>query len=134
MGPLAGGGSHLSAKAIATRSWGATRLHLNGAYEFGRTDRPAAIEASDKWWAGAAVDRTFFRPSTLVMAEVYALRGQSGEPVQVNTSVGIRYQWSPMAVLDFGVSRRLTRTGPDYEITVGMSRALGIAGLLPSRR
>ena len=134
IGSLAGEGTHLSVKAIATRSWGKNRLHLNGAYGFGPRGRGAAAEAAHKWWYGAAVDRTLFRQSTLLIAEVYALRPISSEPVEVNASVGLRYQWSPVAVLDFGVARRLRRTGPDYELTFGVSRAFAIAGLLPLRR
>jgi hypothetical protein len=134
IGSFAGEGSHLTAKALATRSWGRTRLHLNGAYTFGPDDRPAAVEPADRWWAGAAVDRTLFRQSALLVAELYALRPRAAEPVQLNASVGVRYQWTPVTVLDAGVSRRLGSTGPDYELTVGISRAVGIAGLIPSRR
>jgi hypothetical protein len=134
VGSLAGEGSHLTAKALVTRSWGRTRLHLNGAYTFGPDGLLAVVEAADRWWAGAAVDRTLFRQSALLVAELYALEPRTAEPVQLNASVGVRYQWSPVMVLDAGVSRRLRSTGPDYELTVGISRAVGIAGLIPSRR
>lgn len=134
VGSLAGEGTHLTAKGIATRSWGRNRIHLNGAYTFGPDGPTAAAEAADKWWVGTAVDRTLFRQSALLVGELYALRPATGEPVQLNASLGVRYQWSPLVVLDFGVSRRLRRTGPDYEFTLGFSRALAIAGLLPSRR
>lgn len=134
VGSLAGEGTHLTAKAIATRSLGRNRIHVNGAYTIGSEGSLAAVESADKWWAGAALDRTLFRQSTLVVAELYVLRSVPAEPVQLNASFGVRYQWSPVTVLDFGVSRRLKSTGPDYELTFGISRALGIAGLLPSRR
>ena len=134
VGSLAGEGTHLTAKGIATRSWGRNRIHLNGAYTFGPDGPLAAVESADKWWVGTAVDRTLFRQSVLVVAELYVLRSVSAEPVQVNASLGVRYQWSPLMVVDFGLSRRLRRTGPDYELTFGISRALGIAGLLPSGR
>ena len=134
VGSLAGEGTHLTAKAIATRSWGRNRIHVNGAYTFGPAERVAVVEAADKWWVGAAADRTLFRQSTLLIGELYVLRSATGDPVQVNASVGVRYQWSPVLVLDFGLSRRLKRTGPDYEITLGLSRAVGIAGLLPSHK
>lgn len=134
VGSLAGEGTHLTAKAIATHSLGRSRIHINGAYTFGPHGSLAAVESADKWWAGAALDRTLFRQSTLLVAELYVLRSVPANPVQLHAALGVRYQWSPMTVLDFGVSRRLKSTGPDYELTVGISRALGIAGLIPSGR
>jgi len=133
VGSLAGDGTRLTAKAIATRSWGQNRIHLNAAYTFG-SDRPlAAADPVPKWWLGGAVDRTLFRQSALLIVEVYALRPASSEPVELNTSFGVRYQWTPLAVFDLGVARRLRGTGPDYEITLGVSRAFALAGLLPHR-
>ena len=134
VGSLAGEGTQVSVKAIATRSWGRNRLHLNGAYTFGPERRLAATEAAHKWWYGAAVDRTLYRKSVLLVGEVYALRAVSSEPVQVNASIGIRYQVTPYLVFDTGIARRLRRAaGPDYEVTVGFSRAFAIPGLLPTR-
>lgn len=133
VGSLAGEGTRFTAKAIATRSWGATRIHANAAYTFG-SERPlAAAEAAHKWWVGGAVDRTLFRQSTLLILELYALRPAASEPVEVNTSLGLRYQWTPLVVFDLGVARRLSSTGPDYEITLGFSRAFALPGLLPGR-
>jgi len=133
VGTHAGEGTRFTAKVIATRSWGQSRIHLNGAYTFG-TDRPlAAADASHRWWLGGAVDRTLFRQSALLIIELYALRPTSAEPVEVNTSLGVRYQLTPLAVCDLGIARRLRRTGPDYEITLGVSRAFALAGLLPGR-
>ena len=135
LGSLAGDGTRVSVKAIATRSWGRNRLHLNGAYTFGTERRLAAADAANKWWYGAAVDRTLYRQSILLVAEVYALRPATSEPTQLNASIGTRYQVTPYLVFDAGVTRRLRRVaGPDYEITVGFSRAFAIAGLLPTRR
>ena len=134
VGRLAGEGTRISVKAIATRSWGRYRLHVNGAYTFGG-DRPLAVaEPANKWWAGAAFDRTLYRRSILVIGEVYALRSVSAEPVQVNASVGLRAQVTPYLVFDAGIARRLKKTtGPDLELTAGFSRAFAIAGLLPTR-
>jgi hypothetical protein len=135
VGRLAGEGTRVSAKAIATRSWGRYRLHVNGAYTFGR-DRPlAATEAANKWWYGAAVDRTLYRTSMLIIGEVYALRSVSAEPVQVNASVGLRFQLTPYLVFDAGIARRLRKaTGPDLELTAGFSRAFAIPGFMPAGR
>lgn len=131
VGSLSGDGTRLTVKGIATRSWGRSRVHLNGAYTFGR-DRPlGAAEAAHKWWYGLAADRTLFRQSTLVVAEVYALRSIAAEPVEVNASLGLRRQLTPYTVVDVGVARRLRdAAGPDYEITLGISRAFAVAGLM----
>ena len=135
VGSLAGEGTRVSVKAIATRSWGRHRLHLNGAYTFGPEGRLGAAEAAHKWWYGAAVDRTLYRRSILLVGEAYALRAASSEPVQVNASLGMRYQVTPYLVFDTGIARRLRRAaGPDFEVTVGFSRAFAITGLLPTRR
>ena len=131
VGSLAGEGTRVSVKAIATRSWGRNRLHLNAAYTFGRDRGLAAAEAAHKWWSGAAVDRTLYRQSLLIIGEVYALRSLSADPVQLNASVGLRYQVTPYLVFDAGIARRLrTVAGPDYEVTAGFSRAFTIPGLM----
>jgi hypothetical protein len=132
VGSLAGEGTRVSVKAIATRSWGRYRVHLNGAYTFGR-DRPlAAVEAANKWWFGTALDRTFFRRSVLLIGEVYALRTVSADPVQVNMSLGLRAQLTPYMVFDAGIARGLKRAaGPELELTAGFTRAFALAGLMP---
>jgi hypothetical protein len=134
VGSLAGEHTQISLKAIATRTWGRNRIHLNGAYTFGSEGLPAAADATHKWWAGGAIDRTLFRHSTLLIGEIYAVRPAASEPVELNASLGLRYQWTPVAVFDVGVTRRLKHSGPDYEVTLGVSRAFAIAGLLPGRR
>jgi hypothetical protein len=135
VGSLAGEGTRLTAKALATRTWGRSRLHLNGAYTFGEDQCLAAAEAAHKWWYGVAADRTLWRQSTLLVAELYALRSILSEPVQVNASIGIRRQLTPYTVVDLGVTRGLREgTGPDYEFTIGISRAFAIAGLMGVRR
>jgi hypothetical protein len=135
VGSLGGSDTHVTVKGISTRSFGRTRLHLNGAYSFGRDGTPAAVEAADRWWYGAALDRTLFRQSLLLLAEVYALRSISSSPTEVTASLGLRWQWRPMAVLDLGVARRLRQNGgPDFAITIGISNAFAIPGLLPRGR
>jgi hypothetical protein len=135
VGSLAGDGTRLTLKGIATRTWGRHRLHLNGAYTLG-DDRPlAAAEAAHQWWYGLAADRTLFRQSTLIVAEVYMLRSMSSEPVEVNAAIGLRRQLTPYLVGDLGVARRLRHvSGPDFEMTIGFSRAFAVAGLMSGRR
>lgn len=135
VGRLGGTETGVAVKAILTRSWGRSRVHLNAAYRFGPEGTPAAVEAADRWWYGAAVDRTLFRRSLLLIGEAYARRIADGAPVEVNTSLGLRWQWRATQVLDLGVSRRLrSDIGPDYAVTIGISNAFAIAGLMPGGR
>lgn len=135
VGSLGGSRTRGSLKALATRSFGQSRVHLNAEYGFGRDGGTAVVEGTDRWWYGAAVDRTLFRHSTLVVAEVYVLRTANSAPVDVNSSIGLRYQWNPMTVLDLGFERGLRKDlGPDLQFTFGISRAFAIAGLMPSGR
>jgi hypothetical protein len=134
VGSFGGDATRGSVKVLATRSFGRGRLHLNAEYGFGERES-ALVEGTDRWWYGAAVDRTLFRHSALVVAEAYALRERDGEPVEVNASVGVRYQWSPTVVLDLGLARGLRRNvGPDFEITFGLSRAFALPWLMPRGR
>ena len=134
VGSLAGDKTRIALKAIATRSFGKNRLHLNGAYGFGPDGAGAVTEGLPRWWAGAAVDRTLFRQSTLLVGEVYALKSERGARTEVNATLGLRYQWTPTTVFDFGVGRRLkSSVGPDIAVTVGFSHAFAIAGLMPGR-
>lgn len=134
VGSLAGDKTRVALKAIATRSFGKNRLHLNGAYAIGADGADAAAEGLPRWWAGAAVDRTLFRQSTLLIGEVYVLKAERGALTAVNASVGVRYQWTPTTVFDIGVSRRLRAgIGPDIAVTAGLSHAFAIPGLMPRR-
>ena len=73
LGDLAGDRALGTLKAIATRTFGLTRLHLNGAWTFGTSAVSGPrLEAPPRWFAGAAVDHTFFRPSLLVAGELTA--------------------------------------------------------------
>ncbi|MGH7701036.1 MAG: hypothetical protein ACREMJ_11040 [Gemmatimonadales bacterium] len=130
-GALGGDETRFAVKAIATRSWGRTRVHVNAAYGAGPDGALPAVEALDRWWYGAALDRTLFRQSLLVIGEVYARRLQDGAPVEVNAGLGIRWQWRPTAVLDLGVTRRLRDTGADYAVTIGLSKAFAVRGFMP---
>ena len=136
VGSLGGDETQVAIKGILTRSWGPTRLHLNGAVRVAGGDASsAAVEGVENWWYGAAVDRTLFRQSVLLVGEVYALREARGAPAQVNASLGLRWQWRPTRVLDVGIARRLREgLGPDYAVTIGISNAFAIAGLMPRGR
>ena len=133
-GELGGEGVKGGATLIATRSFGSSRLHVNGAWGVGRFDSRAVVEGGEQWWYGAALDRTLFRQSVLLIGEVYARRPSDAEPVEVNASVGGRWQWTPTTVLDLGVSRRLRAAGPDLAFTFGLSHAFAVRALMPHGR
>jgi len=133
VGSLAGDEARISVRAVATRSWGLTRLHLNAVRSFGSESQPG-VEFAPRWSYGLAVDRTLFRHSLLLVGEVLTQRDVRGAPVELNVGIGARYQLSPTLVLDAGVARRLrSRAGPDYDLTVGLSHAFGLSWLMPGR-
>lgn len=135
IGSLGGDATRVSLKAIATRSWGRTRVHANAAWTLGDETRLAAVEAGHRWSYSLAADRTFFRQSVLLIGEVATRRAVQGAPVEVNAALGARYQWTPTTVLDLGVRRRLRDlAGPDLAVTVGLSHAFAVRWLMPPGR
>jgi hypothetical protein len=132
VGSLAGDGTRFAIKAIATRSWGCTRAHLNLSAGFGSEDGLSVAEPLSRWSASLAVDRTFFRSSLLLIGEVATSQAIEGDPTSVNASLGGRWQWTPTLVLDAGITRRLrSDVGPDIAFTVGLSHAFAIRALMP---
>lgn len=134
VGALGGDATRVTLKAIATRSWGLTRLHANAAWTLGEESRLSAVEPGARWRYSLATDRTLFRQSILLVGEVATLRAVKGAPVEVNLAAGARYQWTPTTVLDFGVRRRLRQAGPDLAVTVGWSHTFALPGLMPRGR
>lgn len=132
VGALGGDATRVGLKAIATRSWGRTRLHANAAWTLGKERPLAAVEPGNRWSYSLAVDRTLFRQSALLIAEVVALRSVRGAPVEVNAALGARYQWTTTTVFDVGLRRRLRQVaGPDIAVTVGFSYAFALPWLMP---
>lgn len=133
VGALAGDRAAFTAKAMATRSWGLTRLHVNAAVTAGGDSLAVLLEPPKRWWASAAVDRTLYRQSLLLIGEV-AVLGPAFEPgTEVTAAGGIRWQWTPSLVLDAGAARRLTTAGPDVLLTASLNWTFS-AGGGPRRR
>ncbi|MGI9040659.1 MAG: transporter [Gemmatimonadales bacterium] len=132
VGDLAGDDPQLTLKGIATRSWGASRIHLNAAVTLGADQGGPVVEPEPNWALTLAVDRTLFRPSLLLVGEVAVLESSAAAPTEITAGVGARYQLTPTLVLDLGASRRLREgVGPDLGLTLGLSHAFAFAGLLP---
>ena len=132
VGSLGGDATRVSLKAIATRSWGRTRFHVNAAWTFGDETALGAVEPGSRWSYSLAVDRTLFRQSTLLVGEVVVLRPVRGAPVEVNAAIGARYQWTTTTVFDLGLRRRLRQdVGPDIAVTAGFSHAFALPWLMP---
>ena len=95
------------------------------AYTAATTSTPRSL--GNRWFAGAAVDRTFALCSTLVAADVFAERLIGLSPLLDWTAeIGIRRQWSPQLVLDGGVSRHFAGTLPSTAVTFGATYAVSI--------
>ena len=135
VGNLAGDEVRGSLTAIATRSWGRTRVHVNAAAGIGpeTTDSDdTGAHAIPAWSVSAAIDRTFLRRSLIVIGEIAVLAGPGDVPTEAGLALGARMQLTPTFVLDAGINRRLTSAaGADIGFTVGLSHAFAIAGLMP---
>ena len=136
VGNLGADETRVALTAIATRSWGRTRAHLNVAVGIGADeDAPQnpAVHAIPAWRASAAVDRTFLRRSVLLISEL-SLRGAGSESaVDISVAAGARLQLTPTVVIDAGIERRLTsRAGSDIGLTLGLTHAFALPGLMPA--
>jgi len=128
VGALAGERAAVTVKAMATRSWGLTRLHANAAVTAGGDSLAVLLEPPKRWWVSAAVDRTLYRQSLLLLGEV-AVLGPAFEPgTEVTAAAGLRWQWTPSLVLDAGVARRLTTAGPDVALTASLDWTFSAGG------
>ena len=132
LGSQAGRGGAVMIQALATRSFGRNRVHLNAGAALARGSEPAAAEAIPRWRAGLAVDRTLLRSSTLLLAAATAEQDSEGADIAMAAAAGFRRQVAPALVLDAGVSWAFQRgAAPRPALTVGLSHAFAIAGLMP---
>lgn len=127
-GELGREGWALTARGLATRSFGRLRTHLNLGYT-------AADEADqdDFWRAGLAFDYPIGLFSRSVLGDLYAEIPSDGEDTRVWTTVGSRWQLTNRTVLDLGVGVRLDEWADgdsNVELVVGMSRGFGVPALV----
>ena len=134
VGPLAPDNAHPSFKAIATRTIGGARFHVNGQYTAGSEGASNSEAELSRWLAGIAVDRTYPLRSMLVSAELFAHQPlHDGANTEWNAGAGIRYQLDPALAVDFGLGKRLTGEDRSWFVTFGLARAFGIRALMPGR-
>lgn len=133
--------AYASAKAIATRTLGWARFHVNGQYTFGSTPArnaagtsstgAGAVELS-RWLAGVAVDKTFPLNAMLITGEVFTRQPlHRDEDVEWNAGAGVRYQLNPLFAIDAGLGKRLTSDDRSWFVTFGLARAFAIRALMP---
>jgi hypothetical protein len=135
VGPFAADNPYYTLTGIVTRTLsalGPVRVHGNVAYTMGDALQGDAtsrtiVPPAPRWRAGVSMDRAFPLQSTLVAVEALAQRSLvDGDEVTWSTGAGVRHQFSPRIVMDFGVLRDLT--GPDHawSFTVGSAVALSL--------
>jgi len=133
--PLDVGGlsrSSLSLTGLGTRSIGRSRVHLNAGWRVASPNDPSLVSEGD-WWLGVAVDHTLFRTSTLVVADLVLARTPMERNLALDAEVGLRRQLAPTLVLAAGVGRSWEPGEQRTEVTVGLSHAFAIAGLMRGR-
>ncbi|MGQ0767237.1 MAG: transporter [Gemmatimonadota bacterium] len=118
-------------RAIATRSTSWARFHLNAGRAFADDSDGVAGEASYRWMAGLAVDRTFPLESLLIGGEIFAVRPLHDSAINWNAGVGIRYQLDPLFSVDAGIGRQLGGDDRSMFFTFGLARAFALRGLMP---
>lgn len=135
LGAAAGDELRTTVTAVATRSWGRSRTHLNAQISLGGGADAAAVHAAPDWAISLALDYSFIRQSLLLAAETTVERPAPGVPLGVTLGLGGRLQVTPTVVLGLGLARRLSReSAPDARLLLGISHAFAIRGLLPGGR
>lgn len=135
VGRFAASEGAVALKGIATRAFGPSRIHVNGAYRLGSDGAPSLVEPLPRWWAGVAVDRTLYRQSLLLIADATVERALGEHGTSVAVGGGVRWQWTPTAVLDLGLSRTVHGdSGHDIEVSFAITHVFGIRALMPGAR
>jgi len=125
--------SSVALTALATRSMGPSRLHLNAGWRVAAPNDPA-LRSDGEWWLGLAADHTLWRTSTLLIADLSVERASIPLGTSWEAGVGLRRQITPTLVLSAGVSRGSRADEGETRVTIGLSHAFGIAGLIPRRK
>jgi len=127
---------HAALKGIVSKTIGHNRLHLNGSYTVGPTAAPGrGGELVNRYFYGAAYERTFPLKFVVLLADVYARKPIDNALTQVVFEVGTRVQLTPKWVLDTGISTGALRSsaGPDLGFTFGLSHSFSFRWLYPRK-
>lgn len=111
---------------LGTRTFGSWRSHLNASWGFRDPAEPAVAHPLPRWSIGGAIDRTLYRQSLLLVGSVSASAIAKDAPTETVAGLGFRWQWGTGLVLDAGLERRLSRTGPDIGATIGFTHTLSM--------
>jgi hypothetical protein len=147
VGNLAPANTYGSLTGLATRTFRALRVHVNGQYTLGpqpsltgsspasggaATEIDANAAELSRWLAGFAVDKTLPLRSVLFTGELYARQPiVSTQDVEYIVGTGVRYQWSTLLAVDAGIGRRLTGGDRAWYVTFGTAYVFGMASLMP---
>ena len=115
------------ATAIATRSFGRARVHLNGGY--GVLSR---ADGGDVWDVGVGFDYPVGLFSRAILGALSSEIPVDSGPSRVWLEVGTRWQVSNLSVIDVGLSTRLDQWNDgnaNVELIVGLSRIFAFRGL-----
>ena len=119
---------------LATRSFGAERIHLNASVALDTPEVPGGGDHPRRWWVGMAVDRTLIRSSTLLVGEATVGSVERGRPLRYSVGAAIRRQVAPTLVADVGLGWEFARAArTETSLTFGLSHAFGFALLMPGR-
>ncbi|MEO8449724.1 MAG: hypothetical protein ABI647_08045 [Gemmatimonadota bacterium] len=130
-GPLGAGA--LASSVALTRSFGRDRLHLNGGWTFAAPATVGPAEALDRWFIGAAMDRTAIRPSLLFVGEAVVARGIGASSAEATVAVGVRRQITPTVVGSFGTGLTFGGGPARLGLTMSWSTVFAWPGLMPGR-
>lgn len=127
IGALGGEGVLGGITAIATRSFGRIRMHLNAGATLGAAADAPLDDAPARWNVSLGVDHTLWRQSAVLVADVQFAESLGGGSAWLG-GAGVRMQFSPSVVFDAGVARRLSAQGPDLFLTAGFTRSFALGG------
>ncbi|MDH3734705.1 MAG: hypothetical protein OEU54_14350, partial [Gemmatimonadota bacterium] len=114
-------------EGLLTRSFGRTRIHLNGGYGV-----LSAVDGGDFWTAGIGLDYPLGLFSRAILGALSAEIPVDAGRSRVWLEAGSRWQISNKSVLDIGLSTRLDEWdagNANIELIIGLSRVFGVAGL-----
>lgn len=87
---------------------------------------PAAV--GPRWMSSVGIDHAFALSSALLSADVVAERYIGLFPfTDWSGELGVRYQWSPQVVFDFGIARHFTGTLRSNAAIIGVSYDVPLA-------